>query len=106
MLGDDNTFQNWDSLKMVLGEIVYGGRVIDEADRRVLKVVLNQFISQSSLQKREGSIESESDGCLYRLSHEATSMEDISFRIESLPDKDLPEIFGMSDIADIEFKQQ
>jgi len=34
------------SLQMVLGEIVYGGRVTDEADRRVLKVMIEKYLAQ------------------------------------------------------------
>jgi len=30
----------WDSMKEVIGEVVYGGRVTDELDRRTLKTIL------------------------------------------------------------------
>lgn len=39
----------WDSLKQMIGEIVYGGRVTDEADRTTLNVILKQFINLDTM---------------------------------------------------------
>lgn len=33
----------WDSLKYLIGEVMYGGRVIDEYDRRILKTYMNEY---------------------------------------------------------------
>jgi dynein heavy chain len=38
-----------DSLNMIIGEIVYGGRVTDEADRRVLKVMIDKYLEPEDL---------------------------------------------------------
>lgn len=33
----------WGSLKYLIGEVIYGGRVIDEFDRRVLKTYMDEY---------------------------------------------------------------
>lgn len=76
------------SLQMVIGDIVYGGRVTDEADRRVLKVMIEKYL----LQPEKGNNESHA------------SWEEISARIASMHDLDAPDIFGMQASADLEFR--
>ena len=39
----------WDSMQEVIGEVVYGGRVTDEIDRRTLKNIIKMFISENVL---------------------------------------------------------
>lgn len=34
----------WNSLKYLIGEVMYGGRVIDEFDRRIVKTYMNEYM--------------------------------------------------------------
>ncbi len=47
--GDD--FIMWESMKEVIGEVVYGGRVTDDIDRRTLKTILTNFINEEILEE-------------------------------------------------------
>lgn len=53
MMSEDATsggeFIMWESMQEVIGEVVYGGRVTDEIDRRTLKTILRIFITEEIL---------------------------------------------------------
>lgn len=34
----------WDSLKYLVGEVMYGGRVIDDFDRRIVKTYMDEYM--------------------------------------------------------------
>ena len=46
---DQNENIPWDALRYVIGEIVYGGRVTDDLDRRTLKSILNFYLIEEVL---------------------------------------------------------
>jgi len=48
MMGEDANGEEimWDSIEQVIGDVVYGGRVTDDIDRRTLKSILRNFISE------------------------------------------------------------
>ncbi|KAH1173743.1 hypothetical protein KIL84_017582 [Mauremys mutica] len=81
----------WQAICYLTGEVVYGGRVTDHWDRRCLLSILNNFYSPVVLQ--EGFAYS-SDG-VYRPVSATDSLQDCRAYLESLPDTDSPELFGM-----------
>nr|XP_015200682.1 PREDICTED: dynein heavy chain 14, axonemal isoform X2 [Lepisosteus oculatus] len=91
----------WPTLRYLTGEVVYGGRVTDPWDRRCLLSILHNFYKPSVLQ--QGHTYS-SDG-VYRPISGEPSLSDCRVYIESLPDKDAPEVFGMDRNAENVFLQ-
>lgn len=95
-MGEDANGEDimWDSIQQVIGDVVYGGRVTDDIDRRTLKNILRNFISEQVLQTDY----SYSQSGIYR---PIMDFEDLENKISQLPENDLPEIFGMNEIADL-----
>jgi hypothetical protein len=99
----------WESLRYMICEILYGGRVTDDFDRQLLVAMGTQILSRSLL--RQG----------FRFCHDtaliasdqytlpapgvANSVDDFIAHIEaSLPDIDSPLAFGLSTNADVAYR--
>jgi dynein heavy chain len=96
-IGTENVI--WESIKEVIGEVVYGGRVTDEIDRRTLKTILSKFITPEIFTDGYYYLNS-----IYRpLGKDSTEISSLKSEILSFPDKDEAEIFGMTSIADLNF---
>ena len=95
-MGEDENGKDimWDSIQQVIGDVVYGGRVTDDIDRRTLKNILRNFISEQVLK----SDYSYSESGIYK---PIIDFEDLELKISQLPENDMPEIFGMNEIADL-----
>jgi len=88
----------------MIGEITYGGRVTEELDFRVLKSTLNLFMSYDSANSDAFRF---SESGIYYIPH-VKDRENFPMWIEyinTLPDQDPPEIFGMHSNADITFQR-
>lgn len=96
MIGEDANGEEimWDSIQQVIGDVVYGGRVTDDIDRRTLKSILRNFISEKVLHPDY----SYSESGIYK---PIIDFENLENNISQLPENDLPEIFGMNEIADL-----
>ncbi len=93
----------WDSLKYVIGEIVYGGRVTDPWDRRTLISILNRYFTRDILQ--ENFAFAKADTSVYTIPHGGDQQTFMNF-IENLPYNDDPAIFSMHENANIVFQMQ
>ena len=49
MFLDENATTPWDSLRYMVGQINFGGRVTDDWDRRCLSSILNKFFTEDIL---------------------------------------------------------
>lgn len=89
----------WDALKYMTGEIIFGGRVTDDWDRRCLISILSRFYSPSILD----------------LTHKFSSSNQYKFpgdvdllhareNIDKFPFTDTLEIFGMHENANISYQ--
>lgn len=91
----------WDSLKYVIGEIVYGGRVTDPWDRRCILNILEHYFSEQIL---EDGFQFSTDG-RYKVPH-GGSIDTYMNMIEQLPHTDEPELFSMHENANTVFQMQ
>ncbi|XP_029448950.1 dynein heavy chain 14, axonemal isoform X2 [Rhinatrema bivittatum] len=89
----------WHAVHYLTGEVVYGGRVTDYWDRRCLLSILDNFYDPTVLQE---NYTFSSDG-VYRPVSENASFQDARIYLESLPERDSPEIFGMHPNAERSF---
>uniref|UniRef100_UPI00398EE57F dynein axonemal heavy chain 6-like isoform X2 n=1 Tax=Pristiophorus japonicus TaxID=55135 RepID=UPI00398EE57F len=81
----------WTALRYLTGEVVYGGRVTDNWDRRCLNCTLSRFYTPDILQE---GFSFSADGVYSMISENMDLLQCINY-IESLPDSDSPDIFGM-----------
>lgn len=117
----------WDSLQFMTGHINYGGRVTDENDRILLISLLKNCYSQRILdpsfiyspapqKKRSSTIAKKKrqekpaefsffNSKTYKIPKPNNSIGDVRKYIESLPNSDMPEIFGMHNNASISYQQ-
>ncbi|PNJ39368.1 DNAH14 isoform 1 [Pongo abelii] len=73
---------SWQALRYLIGEVIYGGRVIDNWDKRCLKTLLYKFCNPEVLKDD------------FSFSRSA-SIKDYIHIIQSLPDDDPPEVLGI-----------
>lgn len=94
----------WDTLQFVCGEIIYGGRVTDDWDRRTLMAILGTFVCKEVM--KEGYAFSSSG--TYRCPNGIDECGVAALRtfVEELPMFEMPELFGMNENANIAYQQQ
>ncbi|XP_053163841.1 dynein axonemal heavy chain 14 isoform X5 [Hemicordylus capensis] len=90
---------SWAALRYLTGEVVYGGRVSDDWDRRCLLCILDHFYNPSVLEEDFAY----SSDRVYRPISEADTLQDCRAYLRSLPDTDSPELFGMHYCAEKAF---
>ena len=80
----------WDAMTYMTGQINYGGRVTDDWDRILLLNILKKYYNDEILQEDYAF---SSSGIYFVPTH--SSLTDIQGYIESLPQAEEPEVFGM-----------
>jgi dynein heavy chain, axonemal len=96
---DSDEFLPWGSLKYLIGDAMYGGRVSDDMDRRILKTYLEEYMGDflfDDCQKFSFS----TTGFDYQLP-EWGELENYTQMIESLPLTNSPAVFGLHPNAEI-----
>ncbi|XP_051780645.1 dynein axonemal heavy chain 6-like [Erpetoichthys calabaricus] len=83
------------ALRYLTGEVVYGGRVTDSWDRRCLLSTLDHFYHPSVLLDKQTF----SKDTTYKPIPVTASLVDCRKHIESLPDHESPELYGMDHCA-------
>eukprot|EP00118_Oscarella_pearsei_P016795 m.162667 g.162667 ORF g.162667 m.162667 type:complete len:4507 (+) comp38847_c0_seq1:65-13585(+) len=79
----------WEALRCLTGDVVYGGRVTDEWDRRCVKELLAEFYSEKIESKCFMNCQS------YPTLPDGLCFDNLSSHIESLPLVDQPQILGL-----------
>ncbi|KAL5008122.1 hypothetical protein ScPMuIL_013703 [Solemya velum] len=91
----------WPALTYLTGEVTYGGRVTDEWDSRCLHALLQRFLCAEAL---ESGYKYSQDG-MYTPIKKGFAHADIVAYLESLPNYDSPEIFGMTENAEKAYRE-
>ncbi|ELU10552.1 hypothetical protein CAPTEDRAFT_221643 [Capitella teleta] len=90
----------WASLKYLIGEVMYGGRAIDNFDRRVLNTYMDEYMGDfifDTFQPFHFFVNEEVD---YKIPEDGTRDSYVDY-IESLPLSNTPEVFGLHPNAEI-----
>ncbi|OEH75760.1 dynein heavy chain 10 related protein [Cyclospora cayetanensis] len=89
----------WKTLRFLIGEIVYGGRVTDEYDRRVLVTYLEEYLGEFIFDSYRRFSFSKAPFS-YTLPSDNSSAGHIEF-IKGMPASSNPEVFGLHPNAEI-----
>jgi len=92
----------WSTLRYLIGEAMYGGRVTDDYDRRVLNTYLKEFMGDFIFDTNQKFFFSRAE-FQYVIPTEATTMELITAEIEKIPLFTNPGVFGLHSNAEIQY---
>ena len=98
---DDDEFLPWGSLKYLIGDAMYGGRVSDDMDRRVLKTYLEEYMGDFLFDDCQKFFFSQS-GFDYELP-EHGPLSNYRDEVEKLPLTNSPAVFGLHPNAEIQY---
>jgi dynein heavy chain len=90
----------WSTLRYLIGEAMYGGRVTDDFDRRVLNTYLKEFLGDFIFDSNQKFFFSKSD-FNYTIPQEAVTKELIEIEIDKIPLFTNPGVFGLHSNAEI-----
>lgn len=99
MLLEENEEIPWEALTYITGHINYGGRVTDDLDRLCLLATLRKCYTPDIMDMNYRYSESG----LYKLPNDGI-MSHYKTYIDSLPNQDTPEIFGLNENANITYE--
>jgi dynein heavy chain len=95
----------WASLKYLIGEAMYGGRVTDDYDRRVMMTYLNEYMGDFIFDVNQKFFFAKSDNFDYEIPEEP--IFDIYLKnINEMPNTYSPEIIGLHSNAEIDYFTQ
>nr|WAW84832.1 axonemal dynein heavy chain 10 [Halisarca dujardinii] len=90
----------WGSLKYLIGEVMYGGRAIDDFDRRVLRTYMDEYMGDFIFDTFQPFHFYQNTEVDYNIPSDGARDEYIEF-IEALPLVNTPEVFGLHSNAEI-----
>ncbi|EDV92648.1 GH18884 [Drosophila grimshawi] len=92
----------WNSLKYLIGEVMYGGRVIDDFDRRITNCYMNEYMGDFLFDEFQSFHFYEDENVDYCLPDDETVLkEDFIVHIDKLPLVNKPDVFGLHPNAEI-----
>ncbi|XP_059059014.1 dynein axonemal heavy chain 10 [Achroia grisella] len=95
----------WATLKYLFGEVMYGGRVIDDFDRRVVRTYMEEYMGEFLFDKFQPFHFYHDAVFDYVIPPEGEREEYIEF-IDTLPLANTPEVFGLHPNAEIGYFSQ
>uniref|UniRef100_A0A3P9MGF3 Dynein heavy chain region D6 P-loop domain-containing protein n=1 Tax=Oryzias latipes TaxID=8090 RepID=A0A3P9MGF3_ORYLA len=87
----------WDALKHLIADIIYGGHVTDQWDRRLLTTYMDDFFCDAAITQPLYKLSSLPDYCIPANGPQSS----YSLHIQALPSTEHPELFGQHPNADI-----
>jgi dynein heavy chain len=96
---DNDEFLPWGSLKYLIGDAMYGGRVSDNLDRRVLKTYLEEYMGDFLFDDCQ-EFQFSNVGFKYVLPQWGV-LENYTSAVEALPLTNSPAVFGLHPNAEI-----
>jgi dynein heavy chain len=99
-LQDQDENLPWGTFRYLLGEVHYGGRVVDNFDRRVLNCYLHEYVGDflfDECQPFHFFQDAKTDYCV----PQAQTLQEYQQYIEGLPLNSSPEVFGLHPNAEI-----
>ncbi|XP_076363131.1 dynein heavy chain at 89D isoform X2 [Tachypleus tridentatus] len=95
----------WKSLKYLIGEVMYGGRVIDNFDRRVVNTYMDEYMGDFIFDTYQPFSFYQSDDLVYNIPPSGNKISYLNI-IESLPLASSPEVCGLHSNAEIGYYTQ
>ncbi|KAH9514993.1 Dynein heavy chain 10, axonemal [Bulinus truncatus] len=98
----------WNTLKYLIGEVMYGGRAIDDFDRRILRTYMDEYMGDfifDSFQPFHFYVDDTVDYYI-PTPDDATNKDEYLAYIESLPLANKPDVFGLNPNAEIGYYTQ
>jgi dynein heavy chain len=94
----------WDTLRYLVGEVMYGGRVTDNCDRRVVATYMNEYLGDFLFDSFQPFHFYHGDGSDYRIPQQQ-SREACVAEIDGMPgiEAQTPEVFGLHPNAEIDY---
>ena len=92
----------WDSLKYLIGEAMYGGRVTDDFDRRTLMTYLDEYMGDFLFDKNHEFFFAETYNYKYSLP-QFIDKDSLAATQGALPNADSPVVFGLHPNAEITY---
>lgn len=93
----------WSTLKYLIGEAMYGGRVTDDYDRRVMNTYLKEFMGDFIFDTNQKFFFSQSEFDYVIPPIEADTKELIEVEIDKIPLFTNPNVFGLHTNAEIQY---
>ncbi|XP_060580911.1 dynein axonemal heavy chain 10-like isoform X1 [Ruditapes philippinarum] len=95
----------WNSLKYLIGEVMYGGRAIDNFDRRILNTYMSEYMGDFIFDTFQPFHFYHNEEVDYRIPEDGPRDNYTDF-IEELPLANTPEVFGLHPNAEIGYYTQ
>eukprot|EP00163_Fabomonas_tropica_P031148 TRINITY_DN730_c1_g1_i6.p1 TRINITY_DN730_c1_g1~~TRINITY_DN730_c1_g1_i6.p1 ORF type:complete len:4200 (+),score=1431.71 TRINITY_DN730_c1_g1_i6:1002-12602(+) len=97
-----DAFIPWESLKYLIGEAMYGGRVSDAWDRRILNTYLNEYMGDFLFDTFQPFHFYQAEGMDYKVPPAGTR-DEYAEAVENLPLLETPGVFGLHSNAEISY---
>ncbi|XP_074640231.1 dynein axonemal heavy chain 10-like [Tubulanus polymorphus] len=95
----------WSSLKYLIGEVMYGGRAIDDFDRRILRTYMDEYMGDFIFDTFQPFHFYNNEEVDYYIPEDGPR-ENYTDYIEALPLANTPEVFGLHPNAEIGYYTQ